>query len=173
MVAGLCCIATCVFILVISAAYTLTTSFTVQLLMLVVALVLYIATLVAHIQGYVYLGKKCNSVFLIRSAQLVIGGLVFFGIAYIAWILAVLAFGEYEPLAIAVLGLSVILLLVPALLFAVAILRMYRLWGITTIASAALVPAAVFIVQPWPTALVVAISTYFFYRATKGSILID
>lgn len=175
-IAGLCFIATCIFILTIPAIQSVTSSFTIRLLVLVVPLALYIVTLVVHMHGYIHLGRKYNSVLLTRSTQLIMGGLVLFGTTVIASVFVGVAFTQYGldlanakyavQISDASVGLSLTLLFIPWLLFAYAILRMYNQLGITTIAVACLVPAALFIWQPWPVALVAAVSTYLIYQRT-------
>ena len=177
-IAGLCFIATCIFILTIPAINVVAPP-VLGALVLIASLALYVTTLVAHMYGYVYIGKKYNSVLLTRSTQLIMGGLVLFGTAVIVSVFVGVAFTQYGldltnakyavQISDASIGLSLTLLFIPWLLFAYAILRMYQQLGITTIAVACLVPAAIaFIWHPWPVALIAAVSTYLIYRLTSN-----
>jgi len=169
MVAGGCFIAVCIFMLTIPSINKAAEIFTIRLVALVVPLALFAAALIAHFQGYVHLGRQYGSVLLTRSSQLIMTGLAFFELAVIISIFAAIAHAELEvQLANAAIGLFVAFLLIPAVLFAVAIVRMYKEFGISTIAAACIVPVAILSMwQPWPAALVVGASVYLFYRISS------
>ncbi len=169
LVAGGCFVAVCVFVLALPSVYEVAASFTIQSVMLLASILLYIVTLVAHMQGYVYLGRKYDSVLMVRSTQFIMAGLVFFGIVVIAATVAEPWLTPFEVyFANAAIGFFTMLLLIPALLFAVGMVRMYKKLGIWTIVAACISPAAViFIWKPWFVALIVAVSAYFFYRESR------
>ncbi len=169
VIAGACFIAVCLFILTIPSINTLTENLNlvVRLAVLVAPLSLFALTLVFHMRGYAELGRMNDSTLLTRSAQSIMAGFVFFELTVLASIFADVFLTELEvELSNTAVGLSITVLVIPAVLFAWAILRMYGRYGVATIAAASLTPAAVaFMWRPWPVAFVAAASVYLLYRA--------
>ncbi|MBI4088107.1 hypothetical protein HY418_01860 [Candidatus Kaiserbacteria bacterium] len=129
----------------------------------------FLIALILHIHGYGLLGKKYNSPLLTRSAYVLIGEVVLLGILLVARIPAPLSPNPFMSTYIdAATGLLMLLFIVPVLLFALAVGRLYKTLGLVwTASAAAIIPLAViFTWTPWPVALVGAISTYFFYKQT-------
>ena len=163
--------ATCVFILAIPSLEKVSDSFTLQLAALIGALALYTITLAAHLQGYVNLGRMYNSTLLSRSTQFVIAGVLFFGSTVITNIFVQYTF---DPIKIEVantaVGFAATLLLIPWILFMIATFRLYKTLGIWMIVAVCITPLAVlFIWKPWLVILTIALSTYFFYRASRSN----
>jgi len=172
MVWGICFIATCVFILVIPTINAATSSFAIRFPVLVIPLALFAATLTAHMQGYVQLGRKLGSMLLIRSTQALMFALPVFMLSVIWSICANIWFSDTAKFADAIIGLLVSLSLIPAILFAIAIMKTYKRFGILTIAIAAIMPTAVATMwRPWPIALLVALSAYFLFRISSRKLI--
>lgn len=169
IVAGACFIAVCIFLLTIPAVYKLVEIWLLKPIILIIVLLLYSGTLAFHLSGYIQIGLKYRSTILSSTARILAFGSLFFGAAVISAILADVFASVIEiEIADVAIELVITILVIPALLFAGALLKHYKQIGILAFPVAFFPPAAVvFMWQPWPVALLAAASVYLLYRESK------
>ena len=168
IIAGIAFLAACAWMYALPGAYSLVPVFGIRMLMYVCAIVTYIASFIVHLEGYVYLGQRMESNALLISARSIMGCLVFFMLALLASIFSDIEHEEAVDFLNGIVGISVALLAVPSLVFAISLGKMYKRFGPLALICALLTPIMILTMwRPWAAALVVALSVYFLSRVSN------
>jgi hypothetical protein len=164
---GLCFICSAIFFLTEPTLLGTSSSFIVRLSLLELAIFLFISSFIAHIRGFVFLGRKLRKPFLERSAQAAAITLAFFGLSVMARIFfGVSGYYEVEKLADGCLGLLWLLFIIAASSFGIAVVRLYKDFGFVAMWSGAVGLSMFFMWYPWPAILLVLPSTILLFRAS-------
>lgn len=163
---GIGLVATCVFFLALRPLSEIL-GYPLGLVVLELALCVLFATFLGHIWGYVYLGNKLNSRFLKVSAQTLMVVFLLYGILVI-YDTFMLSQRLDTSFMNALIWLSLMLYIIPAIAFSIAVIRLYKIFGVVAIVSAFLILIPLFVWNTWLLALIsISISsTYLLFKAS-------
>ncbi len=165
---GVCFMAAAVYFLTVPYIENMFSDVIARFFVLELAIFLFTLTFVLHIKGFVYLGRKVGSFFLVRSAQAMIVALVLVEVLVMANILFVTDNDpELARFTDAFIGLFAFLFIAAALSYGVAIARLYKRLGVFAVGSAFIGLSFVFMWQPWPAILLFIPSTILFFRESR------
>ena len=164
-IAGICCIAGCIFILALPSLQVKYFSIPLGDTLIIGSFLLFTIPLCFHLYGYVRFGTEQNSNLVTISGYWMISLFVLVVLAVMSTLFVDEFAAPETELANAAIGLLLTLLALPWLCFAIGMFTIRSAIGIfPAIIAISIIPiAAIFLWDPWPTALVIAASTYFFY----------
>jgi hypothetical protein len=133
----------------------------------VLVVILNICALAMHVRGYQYLGTKVGSAPLNLSARVVSILIFLFGAAMAASSVPTnnVALGHLINMLV---GITLLLFIAVACVFAVVLIRQYKRLGIIAVLSTGFLLFPLFFWSPWPTIILLMPSTYLLFREAKG-----
>lgn len=167
---GLCFIASAIFFLTEPTISNLSSSFMMRFLLLEFAIILFYFSFIAHIHGFVSLGRKLKAPFLERTALATLTAAAFLGLSITTSVFFGAAHdNELRTLTDGFTGFFFISFVAAALLFGIAVARLNGELGTLAICSAPIGLSIVFMWQPWPAIFLALPSIILLFRAAASN----